>query len=483
MFSSDFVQVVHQRNKFMGVRDVAGQLALGPSSDVASAHTVQLKVDLPESASTVRAYPRWSVHLDPELPTVEPDDAEISASIDNSISSWKFTAALLVHSREIYKRIHITLAPQVQDILIQRADQSFFLNRLIPRWMNHHVAADGRLFIPCSGRTAPARTESLRQLAIRIGAEGTRAIDILAHALNYKGLVNAESLIRENGERMCPTRLVFNSDTVGWIFGIPLIASVQYVLLDSENSQIVFRVGPVDSQRHLSVVSASEPMLDAPYIPLFGIPEVMEAGEGAKRKISIQFSTGWESVSGGQSDNLLLYKTAADLNEETKEMMFTFIKKPQGLLKPEPREPLRTVLDGVFQTPFIGCQTLSTSGGHIARFNFVAASDPDSTSYELSIVSSRFYLQIVTKKIETFIDIGHYVLPSVADVLPESECGVCRDLIEESTNVVSLPCGTVFHKDCLERWLGTNRSCPHCRTSVELKEGPLMLRRVTTPEP
>ena len=53
-----------------------------------------------------------------------------------------------------------------------------------------------------------------------------------------------------------------------------------------------------------------------------------------------------------------------------------------------------------------------------------------------------------------------------------AECAICRD--GECAGICRLPCGHVFHKGCISRWLeGDNSACPECRlpvTSGELKK-------------
>ncbi|KAK7283735.1 hypothetical protein RIF29_13477 [Crotalaria pallida] len=54
------------------------------------------------------------------------------------------------------------------------------------------------------------------------------------------------------------------------------------------------------------------------------------------------------------------------------------------------------------------------------------------------------------------------------------ECAVCLCKIEEGEETRVLRCNHIFHKDCLDKWVGFNNvTCPLCRESV----GP---RRVVT---
>ncbi|CAL5390836.1 unnamed protein product [Camellia sinensis] len=52
-------------------------------------------------------------------------------------------------------------------------------------------------------------------------------------------------------------------------------------------------------------------------------------------------------------------------------------------------------------------------------------------------------------------------------LLPEQECSVCLTDFEPDAEINHLPCGHVFHKMCLEKWLKYwNVTCPLCRTRM-----------------
>lgn len=47
------------------------------------------------------------------------------------------------------------------------------------------------------------------------------------------------------------------------------------------------------------------------------------------------------------------------------------------------------------------------------------------------------------------------------DALEERECAICQEEMAQ-TKVVSLPCGHLFHKECIREWLGRKATCPTC---------------------
>ena len=49
-------------------------------------------------------------------------------------------------------------------------------------------------------------------------------------------------------------------------------------------------------------------------------------------------------------------------------------------------------------------------------------------------------------------------------------CTVCCDNIELSSKGMFMPCGHIYHPDCLKPWLEQNNTCPVCRFDLPIEE-------------
>lgn len=45
----------------------------------------------------------------------------------------------------------------------------------------------------------------------------------------------------------------------------------------------------------------------------------------------------------------------------------------------------------------------------------------------------------------------------------EEKCLICLSEYQESEKLRILPCSHRLHKDCVDKWLNRNRTCPVCR--------------------
>ena len=55
------------------------------------------------------------------------------------------------------------------------------------------------------------------------------------------------------------------------------------------------------------------------------------------------------------------------------------------------------------------------------------------------------------------------VFPKIEKIYKQSDCSICTHKLE---TYVSLPCGHIFHSNCILEWLEKNMSCPICRMDV-----------------
>ena len=49
-------------------------------------------------------------------------------------------------------------------------------------------------------------------------------------------------------------------------------------------------------------------------------------------------------------------------------------------------------------------------------------------------------------------------------------CSTCRNHYEKRDNVSILPCGHMYHDDCIYSWLRCHGTCPMCRSDVATSE-------------
>lgn len=49
------------------------------------------------------------------------------------------------------------------------------------------------------------------------------------------------------------------------------------------------------------------------------------------------------------------------------------------------------------------------------------------------------------------------------------KCTICLSLFEIENDVRRLPCMHLFHMDCVDQWLITNKHCPICRVDIETR--------------
>ena len=481
-FYSDFVHITYSQDYSVIGRDTAGQLALGPTSEIGANHVIELKADLDVVGRNTRALPRWNVVLNPDIPPLSAGQVEINFHIDTRRNAWQFPLNLYVSGVKLFVGKSVTFIPNQDDVIIPEADGPLLLSHLIPKEVKYMIGASGRLFMECSSGHGPAKTNLLKQMSLR-KPDGKRFINILASSLAYSGIVNSESIILDNG-RFCPTRIVFAAGEMSWTFGLPLLASVQAVYLDGASSRISFRMLGGNRQRGENVVDrrpASPESLGFKVLPRFSGPELVIEGRGVRSHTSIRFSTSWSREK--MENGLVFHSTNSEGNEDSSEFRFIFNREHNSLLHHAIVPPTVRELEGLYQVTRIGANLFeSRLEGSVVAFDFKAATDPDESSYTVSIIEDNRRVEVVIRKTEVLIDLEHFDMSSTLRVTEEfvaDRCGICRDQIQKESEQQVLPCGDKFHPGCIQRWLGRNRSCPLCRKDVPLKNTgkPILLKR------
>jgi len=60
-----------------------------------------------------------------------------------------------------------------------------------------------------------------------------------------------------------------------------------------------------------------------------------------------------------------------------------------------------------------------------------------------------------------------------AEIEESEHCVICRDSLFDGSKPKKLPCGHIFHIDCLKSWLVMQQVCPMCRAEIPA-DGPLL---------
>jgi len=62
------------------------------------------------------------------------------------------------------------------------------------------------------------------------------------------------------------------------------------------------------------------------------------------------------------------------------------------------------------------------------------------------------------------IPVKHYSMPN--DSIEPDVCAICLDSFSEGENINELPCGHLFHRGCIWKWLESSPLCPICKQNV-----------------
>ncbi|RYR47039.1 hypothetical protein HN51_024733 [Arachis hypogaea] len=107
---------------------------------------------------------------------------------------------------------------------------------------------------------------------------------------------------------------------------------------------------------------------------------------------------------------------------------------------------------------------------HIVGIHLSSSSSPNATSQSHQPSES---FEFLLSPSETFIEEFRSRTPTIRfDSMfscgkPEHDCCVCLSQFEPESEINRLPCGHLFHKVCLEKWLDYwNITCPLCRNPL-----------------
>ena len=48
----------------------------------------------------------------------------------------------------------------------------------------------------------------------------------------------------------------------------------------------------------------------------------------------------------------------------------------------------------------------------------------------------------------------------------QEECSICRDNYQNGETIKELPCGHIYHVNCIDKWLEQERKCPYCNKEI-----------------
>jgi E3 ubiquitin-protein ligase RNF115/126 len=58
------------------------------------------------------------------------------------------------------------------------------------------------------------------------------------------------------------------------------------------------------------------------------------------------------------------------------------------------------------------------------------------------------------------------------------ECSVCQEELETNNLAIELPCGHLFHKQCILSWLEAHNNCPVCRLELPTDDADYEARKM-----
>ena len=59
----------------------------------------------------------------------------------------------------------------------------------------------------------------------------------------------------------------------------------------------------------------------------------------------------------------------------------------------------------------------------------------------------------------------------------ENMCSICLCGLTSSGDNITTTCNHVFHKECIDRWIGQSDNCPLCRKNSPIRKEPILRNR------
>lgn len=45
-------------------------------------------------------------------------------------------------------------------------------------------------------------------------------------------------------------------------------------------------------------------------------------------------------------------------------------------------------------------------------------------------------------------------------------CSICIENLNTRKNILKVKCGHMFHKECIDKWTASNKTCPNCMSII-----------------
>jgi len=111
---------------------------------------------------------------------------------------------------------------------------------------------------------------------------------------------------------------------------------------------------------------------------------------------------------------------------------------------------------------------LTAMEGHVTHVTENGTLDMGDNDYLMGVVADGHDVVLNARELQTLED-GHDVvltameLQTLENLFSQAQCAICLADFALKEVVNTLPCGHVYHSDCLSPWLTKSRCCPMCK--------------------